>query len=473
MKRALFLALVIITIIGCWRLHRSGQETPVTKANILTAPISRGSLVVTLPVSGALESAEEVPVRSEIAGTLLQICEDNQPIKAGDFVYQLDTKDLFDQRETLGRDLVDAQEAVESTKADSLTRVTQAQSDAKTAQEALKLAQEKAKAECEKIAAQVKFAEGEVARAERELNRTQRLAKLNYIPGAKLRDTVKAYNQKQFNLEQVRTQESDIKKRTAEQVKDTQTAYELSQHALETAEANAVDHLGDAQIRAAEAQRKLDDVDRKIKQCRVLAPAAGLVVIETNEDNWPERRPYRLGDMVQTSAAPVRIYDFKRMQVRCQIGEMDISRVHQGQEAVVSSSSREGKRYRAKVTMVEQLAQEANVWRGGTPGKKVFSAVISLSESDPAHLRPGMTVDLEIILGNVREATMAPIQAIFKEDGKSIVYRARGGSFERVLVKVGSRNDLLVEVQGNLQPGDRVALVQPPAQAVLQAGVRK
>jgi len=259
----------------------------------------------------------------------------------------------------------------------------------------------------------------------------------------------------------MRVQQADTAKRTAEQVQDEQSAYNLALHELETAKANAEADLEDARIRAADAQRRLDDVDEKIAQCTVTSPAAGMAVIETNTENWPERRPYRLGDRVGAGVAPVTVYDFTRMQVRCQIGEMDISRVHQGQEALVSSSSQVGKRYRGKVAVVEELAQESNVWEGGTPGKKVFGILVTLDETDLVNLRPGMTVDLEIVLDSVREATMVPIRAVYKQDDRSVVYRAERAGFEAVPVTVGRRNDLMIEVIGELKAGDSVALERP------------
>lgn len=473
MRRAGYLALcIIIAAVVGWKLHTAGAGREVSAATIPTTKISRGSLVVTLPANGVLESAEELPVRSEIAGALVELCEGNRPVQVGDPVYRLDTKDLLEQRDTLLQDLSDAQEELSGTQADNEVRIAQAQSEADAAQEALKLAQAQAQAECEKLAAQVRFAEGELARAERELARYQRLAKLNYIPGTRLREAEKAYSRSQFDLEQMRVQEQDTQKRTAEQVRDQQTAYELTQHALVTARADAQSHLEDVGIRVAEAQRKLDEVDRKIQQCTVLAPAAGMVVIETNNSNWPERRPYRLGDQVQVGAAPVQLYDIKRMRVRCQIGEMDISRVHQGQEAYVYSADLGKQRFRGKVTLVEELAQEANVWQGGTPGKKVFTAILSLLETDPAHLRPGMTVDLEIVLDSRHEAILAPIQAVFREQGETVVFAARGTAFARVPVELGARSDLLIEVKGKVSAGDRVALERPPDEVLQSAEVR-
>jgi hypothetical protein len=196
-------------------------------------------------------------------------------------------------------------------------------------------------------------------------------------------------------------------------------------------------------------------------------------VIQTNEDNWPERRPYRLGDQLESGSSPVMIYDITEMQVRCQIGEMDITRVHQGQDAFVTTTSDGGKRYRGKVALVEELAQESNVWQGGTPGKKVFPLLVTMSETDPRHLRPGMTVDLEIVVDTVRDATTAPIRTVFTEDGKRVVYRAGGEGFERVPVTTGDRNDLVIELRSGVRAGDRLALVRPPAVPVRTAEVKR
>ncbi len=463
MRRALLFSLIVVAVVtGGWRWRVASARRADGKVTVPTGEVTRGQLVVTLPANGALESAQEVPVRGEVPGTLVDICPDNSLVKPGDFMFQLDTKDLEDERETLKRALTDAKEALDTQQTDSETQMTQAKSDLESAEEALKLAQEKAQADREKIAAQVRFAESEMERATREWKRSQRLAQLNYIAGTKLRQAEKMYRQQEFDLREQYAEQTDVTKRTDEQVQEAQDALTMARHGLDTSAAHSVVHTEDARIDVAEAERKLAEVDEKIAQCTVTAPAAGMAVIQTNDSNWPERRPYRLGDRVESSAAPVRIYDFTRMQVRCQIGEMEISRVHKGQVVYVSSPTAPDRRYKAQMAAVEELAQEANVWQGGTPGKKVFGALITLAESDPGRLRPGMTVDLEIVLDSVREATMVPIRAVFKEKNRAFVYRATADGFTRLPVTTATRNDLQIEVKGDLKVGDRVALDRPP-----------
>ncbi len=469
----LALALVIIVAAGGWRVHTLNAARDAGKAKIPTAEVTQGPLVVTLPVSGALQSAQETQVRAEISGVLIEICQDNTPVQAGDFIFQLDTKDLVKQRDELTRTLADAEEALNNAKAEGDTSIAQAESDAATAQESLALAQQKTRAENEKMAAQVNYTQGETARVQRELVRIQRLAKQNYVAGTKLREAERMYRRQELDLQQQRAQQADTEKRTAEQVRDQEMALELAQHALETARAHALEETEGELIHVAEAQRKLDEVDKKIAQCTVIAPVAGMAVIQTNEDNWPERRPYRLGDQLESGASPVMIYDITKMQVRCQIGEMDITRVGKGQDTFVTTTSNGGKRYQAKVSLVEELAQESDVWQGGTPGKKVFAVLVTLNETDPRRLRPGMTVDLEIVVDKVPEATMAPIRAVFTEKGKSFVYRTVSKGFERVPVTSGDRNDLLIELRSGVRAGDRVALVRPPVLTLQTAEVKR
>jgi HlyD family secretion protein len=470
MKRIIILIILVAALVTGWQIYKTSAHPETTKTTVPTAVVTRGTLMVTLPANGALESAQEQPVRTDISGTLVQICPDNTQMKPGDVVFQLDTKDLEAQRDELARGVVDAEDALSNAKDDGEVSVTQAQGDATTTREALKLAQAKAKADIEKAAAEADFAKGEMDRSQTDLTRTQRLFALKYIAGTKLQDSERAFRQKKHDWELQVAQKEEIEKQSREQVKDKETAVQLADHSLETTKANVQEHVEDAQIKLLEAQRKLLDVEKKIAQCTVLSPAAGLAVIETNSDNWPERRPYRLGDNVQSGNAPVRVYDFKHMQVRCQVGEMDIARIHKDQKVYVSSPTLAGRRYNGKVAMVEELAQESNVWQGGTPGKKVFGLLITLADTDPAHLRPGMTVDLEIVLDTVREATMVPIRAVFQEGKKSYVYVTGNAGFTRVSVTTGTRNDLGIEVRGKLKVGDQVALDKPLSTQLANVG---
>ena len=82
MKRIVYLVIVIAVVTAGWRLYAANSRQGVAKAVIPTAAVTRGSLVVTLPGNGTLESAQETPLRSDIVGTLIEISPDNAPGRA-------------------------------------------------------------------------------------------------------------------------------------------------------------------------------------------------------------------------------------------------------------------------------------------------------------------------------------------------------------------------------------------------------
>lgn len=487
MKRIVILVVVLAVLgaAGWWlRARLAGPSTAALR--VATAEVKRQRLTVTLPVPGYLESADVKHVRFEptrrssgpgpsmvrglsFSGRLkiVELCENSAPVQAGDLLFQLDTKELVDQRDELAQDLADAREALSKAEADAQVTVSQAESGVEETQEALALAREQTQAEREKAAAQVNFTQGELQRVERELERDRRLAELNYIPGTQFRSTEKAWRQQKHDLEQQQLAQQDMEKQATEKMQSAQAALKLAQHELDTAKERAALSLESAQIKVAETQEALDQANEQIAACRVVAPTAGFAVLDTTRQSSGERRPWRVGDELRTGQAPVLIYDLEEMHVRCHIGEMDISRVREGQEAFVLSPSQSGRRYGARVGAVEELAREAEIWHGGTPGKKVFGALISLTESDPAHLRPGMSVDVEIVLEDLKDVITVPIRAVLRRNGETVVYRKRGQDFEPVPVTIGSRSDILIAIRGPIRPGDRVALTRPSASRVL------
>ena len=453
-----FMVLLVALSYIVWRINPNFSQHDESGPKVSSTHVAYGTLVVSLAANGVLESAVETPVRSEITGNLIDIAENNKAVKPGDIVFRLDPKENEIKYEEQARVLADAQEALNTLTSDSDVRIAQATGDVTIAEEAYSLAEKKATAEVNKIKAQVDFAKGELARAESELNRNKRLAAKNYIAGTILREAEQLYNKKQFDLEQQRTSLDDAEQRTSENLKDQEHALSLARLTMQSTRANIEQNLVDARIKIADAQRQLDLAAKAIEQCTITAPVAGLVVVGTNTENWPERRPYRLGDKVSSNAAPVVIYDLKQMQVRCQIGEIDIERVRKGQQVQVTSSTQRDKRYRGKIALVAELAREANVWQGGTPGKRVFGVLIKLDETDDNNLRPGMTVDLEIITDSVRNALLVPIRAVFKRNGQSVVYRVKNKRIKAIPVTVGKRNDLQIVVAGKLKKGDIISL---------------
>ena len=463
MRRALgWLLLLALLGVGGWKVRAYLAPPRVVHAVIPTALVKRGELVVTLPAHGDLESAMSKVVRPEVEARIKSIVRSGTAVKKGEVVLELDTQDLVKERDQAAKTLADIRAELSKNRADAEVQLSQAKSEVDRAQEALTLERSKADAQREAIEAQVQFSQKNLDRALRELERDRRLAARNYIPGTQLQDAERAYAGQKFVLDQLKRKRDDTERQCAETVLKATNALQAARQEYWATAARLQATAGDVQRRVEEAESTLAEANDQIAKCVIRAPQTGMVEVWMNWRDWQDRHTWREGDEVNRGWGVLEIYQ-PQMQVRCKIGEMDITRVRKGQRAYVLSLSKPGRRYPATVKYVEGLARPGSIWRGDSPGKRAFQALVSLEERDPVALRPGMSVDLEIVLDEVKHSTMVPIRAVYQDGKRSVVYRKQGQRFVPVPVKIGKRNDLLVAVAGNLKEGDRVALVRPPS----------
>ena len=73
----------------------------------------------------------------------------------------------------------------------------------------------------------------------------------------------------------------------------------------------------------------------------------------------------------------------------------------------------------------------------------------------------GMSVQVEVISRILHDVLFIPIEAVFEENGKLLVYRKAVTGPEKVFVKIGSSNNNFVEITEGLSEGDDVYLYRP------------
>lgn len=78
-------------------------------------------------------------------------------------------------------------------------------------------------------------------------------------------------------------------------------------------------------------------------------------------------------------------------------------------------------------------------------------------------LRPGLLVDVEIIVDKVEKALNLPAQAVFEKDARPIVYLKTSKGFEERPIKIAKRSESAVILESGLSEGDSVALSDPNA----------
>ena len=76
---------------------------------------------------------------------------------------------------------------------------------------------------------------------------------------------------------------------------------------------------------------------------------------------------------------------------------------------------------------------------GGWPFPRNFDLEIALDQADP-RLKPGMAVQLTVVVDGFPDALTIPVQASFQRSGQTIAYVWAGSKFEERLIEVGRRS---------------------------------
>jgi multidrug efflux pump subunit AcrA (membrane-fusion protein) len=135
----------------------------------------------------------------------------------------------------------------------------------------------------------------------------------------------------------------------------------------------------------------------------------------------------------------LRLEDLTNRYIELSLEQQSILRVRENQVAKVSFESLRGKVLVGKVASIYSREDE-------------FLVRIEVENLDPQIL-PGMTADVTIEIGSIKNALLIPLTAI--RNGMVTVRRGRG--WEKVKVDVGHVDGLFAEIKkGSLQPNDEV-----------------
>src|SRR5215470_1271392 len=208
--------------------------------------------------------------------------------------------------------------------------------------------------------------------------------------------------------------------------------------------------------RAMEAMRYAQNNASKML---VRSPMAGVVVYNTI---WLGGRmgTVQQGDQVRPGLPFMAVVDPSQMEVRVELNQVDLLKVHPGQHAKMHLDAYPGIELGATLEDLSPL---------GHPGQftdtiRVFGARFSIQGTDP-RLLPDLSAALDVDLGSEENAIVVPWQSVGLDSGKPFVWVGGSGSFEKRTVKTGPRSDTEVVILSGLQEGDiiRASAAEEPA----------
>jgi HlyD family secretion protein len=241
-----------------------------------------------------------------------------------------------------------------------------------------------------------------------------------------------------------------------QKLKETQAAVASTRAGIE-AESKARER------RIAKVEADLAKAQAAAEALSVASPVDGIVNIMPNNRFYTPSGPqeFRAGDRTYPGAGVLEFPDLSAVFLVARIDESDRGRIRAGQSANIRADAVAEREYQGKVTEISLLARaDFMTW----PPTKQFDLKIAIEAPDE-RLRPGMSAVARVDVGKIDNVLLVPTTAVFKHEGREVVFKLANGRFEPVPVQVIRRNRDQSAIEGAMAAGDRIARTHPNAEA--------
>ena len=246
------------------------------------------------------------------------------------------------------------------------------------------------------------------------------------------------------------------------------------------AEVVAAKKMAEASRFNAEAiQASIKDAQTNLGKTAIYSPIDGII-----SSMGVERGEKVVGTLQMTGTEMMRIADFSNMEVRVNVSENDIVRVHLGDSAIIEVDAYPDHKFKGLVTSIASSSNGLNNSLVSSSSQSTnFEVKIKILTESYADLqeeyqhpfRPGMSATADIQTKRKQDILAVPIQAVgtrnlnedsigAKEEIVEVVFVENAGTVEQKVIKTGIQNDSYIEIIEGLSEGDKV--VTAPYNAV-------
>lgn len=226
--------------------------------------------------------------------------------------------------------------------------------------------------------------------------------------------------------------------RAEKMVEKAKQDFERAQVKLERRIATKEEYL-QAKFDYEQALKNFETASFERKRAEVLAPIAGVII----------RRHVSLGDTVFPSTPIVTLADLSVLETEILVPQDQIDRVAVGNKVILTSAAGPARTVNGTVKRISPVVETSS----GT-----IRVVVDVPNGH-AGIKPGLFVKAKIVTGVSKGVTLVPREAVVIENAMSVLYKVVDGLARRVPVEVGNGNGILVQVVGNVKPGDDIIVV--------------
>jgi HlyD family secretion protein len=170
--------------------------------------------------------------------------------------------------------------------------------------------------------------------------------------------------------------------------------------------------------------------------------------------------PFKSGDRAWPGAPIAELPDATSLRIIARVDETERGRLAVSQASTVQLDAIADRQFSGKLAHIGTIA--TSDFSAGWPIPRNFDIEIALDQSDP-RLKPGMTVQVTVIVDRVPDAITIPAQASFLRSGQTVAQVWDGSKFQERVIQIERSSRDRILISSGLKPGDVVALKDPSA----------
>jgi len=507
----LILAAIVAAMV--FLVSMKSATSAVSSKSLGTFTVRRDDLVVTVTESGSIKARNSINIKSEVEGqaTIISLVPEGtyiteEDVKNGKMLFELDSSSL--EEELAQREIDFAASEASYAEAREAYEIQLKQNESDIAEDQLKvkfalmdfkkyLGEAVAKKfigdandvpnptdiafllndtnslggaasqQFKEYIDNITLAEMKLKRAINQLDGTRMLYDANFVSKTELETDILDVNS--LNIQKERAEIAlelfklyDFPKEAEKLLSDHYEAKLELARTLARARSRLAQNL--ATLKSAEARynlrkSRLEKLKRQIDACIIKAPAAGLVTYASSSDRRGRReRVIEEGATVYQRQDIISLPDTAEMIAEINVHESSVTKVRPGQSAKIVIDAFPDRVFHGEVIGVAPLPDPQQSWL--SPDLKVYTTQVSI-KGTYEFLKPGMSAKVEILVEQLNDVIIVPVQVVANQAGKKVCYCLTPQGPQQREVKTGAFNDTFVEIVEGLQAGEEV-LLNPP-----------
>lgn len=210
--------------------------------------------------------------------------------------------------------------------------------------------------------------------------------------------------------------------------------------------------VGRFQSRVTRLEKEIESYKKAIAATTITTPEDGIVMFAKD---WSGKSYGKDTEISIWRPLIATLPDMSVVITETYIKEIDIAKVHLNDSVRITIDALPDQVFHGNVIKIATIGEDHKDF-----DMKAFKIVIRFEKSDIG-IKPGMTSSNDIIVSNINDKLLVPLNSIFSRDGKKVVYLKKGGTITEQPIELTAQNNEFASVEEILKEGDVLLLYQP------------